>query len=59
MADNIRPVPDSADLHEPDVVATPEGDGEFDPSEPLHPLPDDALETPRGNEPDRYDRDRK
>ena len=59
MADNIRPIPDSVDTHEPDVVATPEGDGEFDPSEPLHRLPDGALEVPRGNEPESYDRDHK
>ena len=59
MSDTMRPIPDSPETHEPDVIATPEGDGEFNPSEPLHPLPEDALEVPRGSEPERYDRDHK
>lgn len=59
MADDIRPVPRTVQTHEPDVIATPEGDGEFDPQEPLHPLPEGAREVPRGSEPDSYDRDHK
>jgi hypothetical protein len=49
MADDIQPVPDNPATGEPEVIATPEGDGEFNPEEPLHPLPDGALETPRGS----------
>lgn len=57
MADNIRPIPQASEAHESDVIATPEGDGEFDPTQPLRPLPEGALEDPRGNKPDSYDRD--
>jgi len=59
VADNIRPVPKQVETHESDRIATPEGDGEFDPSQPLRPLPEGALEDPRGNEPDSYERDHK
>jgi len=59
MADTIRPVPKSAETNQPDVIATPEGDGEFDPTEPLRPLPEGALEDPRGNRASPYSRDHK
>jgi hypothetical protein len=34
----------------PDTIATPEGDNEFSPDEPLVPLETD-IERPRGDEP--------
>ncbi len=37
-----------------DVVATPEGDNEFAPDEPLKPTPEAAEEIPRGSAPDDY-----
>ena len=40
-----------------DVIATPEGDNELLPDEPLQPSADAAvsgLETPRGSAPDAY-----
>ncbi len=56
MATEIRPVPDSPnDEPHSNVIATPEGDNEFAPDQPLKPLPDaptSGLETPRGSEPD-------
>jgi hypothetical protein len=42
-----KPIPD-ANL--PDVIATPEGDGEFAPDEPLAALPD-AILIPPGSAP--------
>jgi hypothetical protein len=46
----------------PDVVATPEGDGEFDGAEPLTPVAVESsvvgLETPRGSAPAVYDTDK-
>lgn len=69
MALDSRPLPNSPtpnnptaasqDTHPPDVIATPEGDGEFDPNQPLHPLPDGALDDPEGAEPLSYKRDHK
>jgi hypothetical protein len=50
----------ATDLRE-DVIATPEGDNEILPDEPLEPSADDAvegLETPRGSEPDAYKQDK-
>ena len=50
MSDEIQPVNDRAT----DVVATPEGDNEFAPDQPLKPTPDAAEQVPRGNAPDTY-----
>jgi hypothetical protein len=51
---------DSAD-REPDTVSTPEGDGEFDPTEPLTPgaveSSVEGLQTPRGGAPAAYEAD--
>ena len=61
MATEIRPIPDNADDAKTNVIATPEGDNEFLPDEPLQPSSDAAtsgLETPRGNEPDSYKNDK-
>ena len=62
MATEIRPVPDDPkDEPATDRIATPEGDNELAPDQPLTPSADEALdglETPRGNEPDRYKRDK-
>ncbi len=41
--------PDTPDDHEPETVATPEGDNEFAPDQPLRPAPD-GLQTPRGSD---------
>ena len=57
MSMEIRPVPDEPEEDAPDVVGTPEGDNEFQPDEPLHPLPDGAERDPRGAEPDTYKQD--
>lgn len=60
MAMEIRPISDSPDDREPDVVGTPEGDNELSPDQPLKPATTDAtegLEVPRGNKPDKYKRD--
>lgn len=38
---------------ETDVVGTPEGDGEYPEGVPLSKLPDEALQVPRGNDPDQ------
>jgi hypothetical protein len=47
MATGIRPVPDDPeDEIETDVVATPEGDNEFLPEEPLEPLGNGAAVIP-------------
>jgi hypothetical protein len=42
--------PDSPETNEPDTLATPEGDNEQLPSEPLS-QPEPTPERPRGNEP--------
>ena len=55
MADIIRPVADSPMDAEIDSVATPEGDNEIPPDQPLQPASDiaiDGLQNPRGSEPD-------
>lgn len=52
MAETIRTAPESPQDHEPDVVGTPEGDNEFAPDEPLKPMPEGALQDPRGSEPE-------
>jgi hypothetical protein len=39
------------------VVATPEGDNEFAPDQPLKPLPKGAELDPNGAEPDAYKQD--
>jgi hypothetical protein len=63
--------PESPADHQPDTLATPEGDNEYPPeqplgsienpgSEPLQPKPratPGPLQTPRGNAPPKYDRD--
>ena len=43
---------------EKEVVATPEGDNEFNPDEPLEPLPDGAMLVPDGSSPAAYEQDR-
>ena len=43
--------PDSVPDDEPDTLATPEGDAEFLPDQPLQPNTVPPLERPRGNEP--------
>ena len=45
-----------------DVVATPEGDNEIPPDQPLRPASDAAvsgLEVPRGNDTDEYKNDKR
>ena len=70
MASNSTPLPTSGtrpissnaasqEIDQSDTIATPEGDGEFDPSEPVHPLRDGSLEDPNGAEPLSYRRDHK
>ena len=57
MATEIAPVPNDPNDRRPDSVATPEGDNEFAPDQPLQPSSDDALDglqVPRGNAPDPY-----
>jgi hypothetical protein len=41
-----RDSPDSPQLRRPDTVATPEGDNEFAPEQPLTPAPDGLERTP-------------
>ena len=43
--------PDSVPDELPDGLATPEGDGDYLPDEPLSPSEVQPLERPRGNEP--------
>ena len=61
MTMNIRPVPNSPADHEPKSIATPEGDNEITPDQPLEPAADIAvagLRNPRGAEPnDDYKKD--
>jgi hypothetical protein len=42
--------PDSPEDQEPDTIATPEGDNEAPPDQPLSPL-SAAVERPRGDDP--------
>ncbi len=41
-----RDSPDSPETNEPDTVATPEGDNEYRPDEPLEPAPEGLQHTP-------------
>ena len=41
-----RDTPDSPQDHEPDTVATPEGDNEYAPDQPLKPAPEGLQRTP-------------
>jgi hypothetical protein len=43
------------EIPESDTIATPEGDNEFAPDQPLAPV--EGLETPNGAEPAAYDTD--
>ena len=38
--------PESPEMNEPDTVATPEGDNEYDPGQPLRPAPEGLQRTP-------------
>ena len=38
--------PDSPETNEPDTVATPEGDNEYAPDQPLRPAPEGMQRTP-------------
>jgi hypothetical protein len=42
--------PDSPEDHQPDTIATPEGDNESAPGQPLSPTPP-IPERPRGDDP--------
>lgn len=44
-------VPDSVPSNIPDTVATPEGDNEYLPDQPLPPGTEPVPQRPRGNEP--------
>ena len=50
MSDFPTQPPDSPEDNEPDTVATPEGDNEYAPDQPLTPAAP-VPERPRGNEP--------
>ena len=41
-----RDTPDSSQTNEPDTVATPEGDNEYSPDQPLRPAPEGLQRTP-------------
>lgn len=41
-----RDSPQSPQLNEPDTVATPEGDNEYAPGQPLQPTPEGLQRTP-------------
>ncbi len=41
-----RDSPDSAQTNEPSTVATPEGDNEYAPDQPLRPAPEGLQRTP-------------
>jgi hypothetical protein len=43
--------PDFVPDHEPDILATPEGDAEYPADQPLQPGEVPPIERPRGNEP--------
>jgi hypothetical protein len=45
--------PKSNDPIDPKTIATPEGDNEFAPDQPLTSVPD-PIEIPRGSKPDEY-----
>ncbi len=46
-------IPENPKAAESKTIATPEGDNEFAPDQPLTSVPD-AIETPRGSKPDEY-----
>lgn len=50
MADGPTEVQDSVPEDAPDTVATPEGDGEYAPGQPL-PKDEPEITRPRGDEP--------
>jgi hypothetical protein len=52
--------PDTPQDHEPTTVATPEGDNEFAPDQPLKPIQEieGTLQTPRGQGPQSYKQDK-
>ena len=50
MSDLPIEPPDSPEDNEPDTFATPEGDNESAPDQPLSPK-EPAIERPRGDEP--------
>jgi hypothetical protein len=52
--------PDTPADHEPKTVATPEGDNEFAPDQPLKPIQETegTLQTPRGQGPQAYKQDK-
>ena len=39
--------PESPEVNEPDTVATPEGDNEYAPGQPLRPVPEGMQRTPQ------------
>ncbi len=41
-----RDSPNNPQIHQPSTVATPEGDNEFAPDQPLKPAPDGLQRTP-------------
>lgn len=45
-ADDPRDSPDEPQTNQPGTVATPEGDNEYAPGQPLKPAPDDLQRTP-------------
>ncbi len=45
-ADDPRDSPISSQVEEPDTVATPEGDNEYAPDQPLKPAPEGLQRTP-------------
>ena len=45
-ADDPRDSPISPQVDEPDTVATPEGDNEYAPDQPLKPAPEGLQRTP-------------
>ena len=62
MSTETLPRSDHPDGERTDVVATPEGDNEILPDEPLEPAADEAvagLQKPRGSKPRAYQRDKK
>ena len=58
--EDILDSPDTPEDHEPDTVATPEGDNEFAPDQPLKPIQEieGTLQAPRGNGPQSYKQDK-